>query len=110
MIQSGPQCQTMHCEILRGAEIDAHRVASQATHLSLDQEFYGLDRKSREMHLSLDILIAVALRVRPPRSPTRPEQHDGTLRNLSVALLPFPNTHGGKLIVRVLCALGTHIQ
>src|SRR5271170_3562713 len=101
MIESRSERQVMNGVVLRCTAIDAHRVASNSVDLALDQQFDGLRRKPREMHVARFILIAVALNIRPSRRPTRPKQGDRPGRNLPVALFPLAHPRGWELVVRV---------
>src|SRR6267142_1643649 len=62
------------------------------------------------MHLSLRILIAVALRIRPAGRPTRPQQYDGPFRNPPVPLLPLFHARRRKLKIRVFRSFRAHVQ
>src|SRR6266849_4506878 len=62
------------------------------------------------MHATLRILIAIFLRIRPPRSPAGPQQYNRSLRNPPVRLFPRFDTRAWELIVGVLGSLRAHIN
>src|SRR5215467_8063743 len=100
----------MHRKVLRSPVIDAHRIASQAADFPLDEQRRRLGGKTGKVHFSLRVLIPVFLRVRPARSPARPQQNNGSSRNPSVLPLPIWDTPRAKLIIRVLYAIGPNVK
>src|SRR6267143_7260653 len=62
------------------------------------------------MHLSLRILVAVSLCIRPARRPPSSQQHDSPFRNSSMPLLPFFHARRRKLKIRVPRPFCAHIQ
>src|ERR1700693_4672664 len=87
VIQSGAQRPAMHGEILRRAVVNIHGVDAQSARAALDQNLRSLDGKSREVHRSARILIAIARGIGPAYRPARAHQHDGAAWNAPVPRL-----------------------
>src|SRR5260370_1276273 len=96
----------MHRIITRRTVVDTERIAPKPAYLPLNQQLRRLRREPRKMHLPFRILIPVLLRIRPPRRPSRPQQHNRAFGNPPVPLLPFFDARGAKLILRILATLG----
>src|SRR5215470_5819958 len=100
----------MHGKIRRGTVVRAQRVATKPADLSLNQQFCRVDGESREMHAALGVLIAILLHIGPASCPAGSEQHDGSLRNAAVRLLPFFDARCGELVVGVARSCCADIQ
>src|SRR5579859_2253394 len=100
----------MDRKIYRITRVDAERIAAETVNFAIQQNFCGLSREAREMHSALCISVAIALRVRPARSPARAQNDDGTGRNGPVTLFPVLDNCRRKLIVRVFLCFRANIE
>src|SRR6266852_7025882 len=105
MIQASAQSEVMHRKILRSSVVGAHGIAADPADFSLEEQFHRLHGKPGKMHAALRILIAIFLRIWPPRSPAGPQQYNRSLRNPPVRLFPCFDTRAWELIVGVLGSL-----
>src|SRR5258707_14199461 len=84
-----PPAPNVHHKILRGSIVRTHCVASNSAYFARDQYFRRLRREPRKMHFPLRVLISILLRIRPPRSPSCPKQHNRAFQNPPVLPLPL---------------------
>src|SRR5262249_48359345 len=96
---------------IRGvASVDAERVAAKAADFAVQKNVCGFYGESRKMHRAFRVGVAIALRIRPARSPARTQKDDGAGGGPAMAFFPGFDDSPRKLIVRVFLRFPTDIE